>query len=107
MTIDDFAKFQAAYDQDKARVGTRHFQGMAWFHAYAYRFVLRSPTAYQQMKGRKTCPASKWWTKKYQAIHHALLDAGLDVSGCSPAHTTIIEKVLRFPAGALSCDVDY
>lgn len=67
---------------------------MTYFHNIEYRHLLRSEADYHQW-----CTATiveKPWDYLYQTIKEEFEAEGLDPSGFSPRHTTIIARVLGF-----------
>tara|TARA_R110000824_G_scaffold269940_2_gene458409 strand:- start:1804 stop:2064 length:261 start_codon:yes stop_codon:yes gene_type:complete len=66
----------ALLNLDKTFIGSADYMGMAYFWNYAYRHYLR-PMSYSVNR----------------RVHAALLAAGLDVDGESPAHLAVIEKL--------------
>ena len=85
--------------QDELCIGTKHYQGLAWFHNYEYRHLLRSKGDYEEWKNVER--PKKSWNKLYKQIHDAFLKAGLETDGFSKEHTKIIERILNFKKGYL------
>ena len=65
----------ALINLDKTLIGTADYMGVAYFWNYTYRHYLRD-TSYTVRR----------------RVHAALLAAGLDVDGESPAHLAVIEN---------------
>ena len=85
--------YQQRYTHSKKLVGTMEYDGVAYFHNHHYRFLLRSPGDYQEWKGLKCCPSSRWWEKKMRTLHNAMLMANLIPWDVSPAHDELIKQV--------------
>ena len=65
-----------------------------WFHNYEYRHILRSPSDYAEAKGLKRVPV-KAFERKYTQLKKAFIAAKLPVSGCSPKHDKIINRIFK------------
>lgn len=63
---------------DEEWVGSEHYMGLAYYWNYEYRFHLRDATASQRVR-----------------VHRMLLDLGLALDGYSPAHTAVVESVIK------------
>ncbi len=84
--------------QDQLCIGTEYYQGLAYFHNYEYRHLLRSLGDYKNWTGEKLHIS---WNKAYKAIHDGFVKAGLETAGFSIEHTRIIAKVLRMKPNKL------
>jgi len=70
--------FKTIHKLDKSWIGSNNYIGLAYFWNYEYRHFLRDIT-----------------TSKRRRIHTKLLQAGLDLSGASDAHLSIIRSVVK------------
>ena len=68
---------------DEEFVGTLNYMGLGWFWNYEYRHYLRDATFPQRKK-----------------VHKKFVKANLPTDGESPAHLSIIEKVLKIEGEA-------
>jgi len=72
-----FEAFEGIFKLDKTFVGTGNYLGLAYFWAHEYRHYLRDCTMAKRRK-----------------VHKKWLQAGLDLTGISDQHLSIIEHVL-------------
>lgn len=70
--------FKMIHELDKSWIGSDNYIGLAYFWNYEYRHFLRDTT-----------------TSKRRRIHNKLLQTGLDVSGASDDHLSIIRSVVK------------
>ena len=71
-----------------------------WYHNYAYRFLLRSADHMGEYKNWKRCQVI-YFERKYIELHSEFLKEGLDPSGFSEEHTSVIAKVFKLDKESL------
>jgi len=70
--------FKTLYNLDKSWIGSTNYMGVAYFWNWEYRHFLRDTT-----------------TPKRRRVHKKLLKAGLELSGVSDAHLSIIRSIVK------------
>ena len=69
--------FAALSVLDDTFIGTPHYMGISYFWAYGFRHYLRDASAAKRVR-----------------VHRLFLDAGLDVSAETEAHSFIVNRVI-------------
>ena len=114
--------------QDEKAIGTPKYQGLAYFHNYEYRHLLRDWSDFEELAHRKSFRlisnwndpkawpnkndygsidnerlqyAEKNWHILYKAIHDSFVKEGLKTDGFSVSHTKIIAQTLHINEKAL------
>jgi len=70
------AEYEILNRQDELCLGTKHYQGLAWFWAYKYRHVMRDCTNRQRVQ-----------------IHNALVKAKISLVGETKKHDEIVNRI--------------
>ena len=87
-------RFSMLMKQDEMCIGTKHYQGLAYFHNHSYRHILRRGEYMEFVRNSKFSKANRSWNKSYKMIHDSFVAAGLKTDGYTEKHTEIIASVL-------------